>query len=58
MKVLRQKQMTGIKWKKECDENRLEFNDEFIKESIERTVLIHGVDKMDGRTLSDYNMTS
>ena len=58
MKVLRQKQMTGIKWKKESDENRLEFNDEFIKESIERTVLIHGVDKMDGRTLSDYNMTS
>ena len=58
MKVLRQKQMTGIKWKKESDENRLEFNDEFIKESIERTVLIHGVDKMDGRTLSDYNITS
>ena len=58
MKVLRQKQMTGIKWKKESDENRLEFNDEFIKESIERTVLIHGVDKMDGRTLSNYNINS
>ena len=45
--------MTGIKWK-----NRLESNDEFIKESIERTVFIHGIDKMDGRTLSDYNITS
>ena len=50
--------MTGIKCKKEYDENRLEFNDEFIKESIERTVFIHGVDKMDGRILSDYNITS
>ena len=50
--------MAGIKCKKEYDENRLEFNDEFIKESIERTVFIHGIDKMDGRTLSDYNITS
>lgn len=37
----------SIKWKKEYDENRIEFNDEFIDESIERTVFIQGFDKLE-----------
>jgi len=37
----------SIKWKREYDENRIEFNDEFIEESIEKTVFVQGFDKLE-----------